>query len=586
MTDCSYDLAVIGAGSAGFSAAITGANDGARVALIGFGTVGGTCVNVGCVPSKTLIRAAEAVHAVDTAGRFPGLVGSASVTDWAALMTAKDELVAKLRRDKYADLLQGYENIDYIEGQARLQDGALLVDGSPLRAARLVIATGAAPAVPDISGIDRVSFLTSTSALELAESPESLLVIGGGYIGCELAQLFARLGSRVTLATRSRLLPEVEPEVSDALTGYLREEGVAIWTGLTYRELQRSADGVALTIDVDGGAEQLHGRQVLVATGRKPNTEGFGLAEAGVALDERQRLAAWSLLRRLDPTNEYAGHLLLRTNPDERADDPILESLYAAANDLRAVPDTGEQLEWVANMRAPAHRVFWDKAKRAVGGLGLEQAEGLRLRHAAAVVWASEHEPSWLGLSRGQLLDLLASRLEGRKHYTRGVETGPTSGRLRDARDRMVWGDALLALIGADAIEEPDVIADLFAFAEEDREDTSTEYGGILDAAPGSERAFVVLLYPPRASQRFGDRQFVASDELLEAGAAALFHYHFHASDYGNRKYAGPSHGDIEYAALYGRAAIVFTFIDRDHLNADYYQPDGARIDLGTIRRP
>lgn len=285
--ECDYDLAVIGVGSAGFSAAITAANEGARVALTGHGSIGGTCVNVGCVPSKTLIRAAEAVHTAGWAGRFPGLAGAASVTDWSALMAAKDELVATLRRQKYADLLPSYETVHYIEGQARFVDGALLVAGVPLSAGKTIIATGVSPVLPDIPGITGVPFLTSTGALELSERPESLLVIGGGYIGCELAQLFTRLGSRVTLATRSRLLPETEPEVAAALTGYIREEGIAVWTGLRYRGIQQTAEGVALTIDVDGRAERLAARHVLVATGRKPSPDGLGLVESGVALDNR-----------------------------------------------------------------------------------------------------------------------------------------------------------------------------------------------------------------------------------------------------------------------------------------------------------
>ena len=144
-----YDLAVIGAGSAGFSAAITAANLGARVALIGHGTIGGTCVNIGCVPSKTLLRAAEAVHAVQSVTRFPGLAGTATLTGWSALMAAKDELVVTLRRQKYADLLPGYETIDYIEGQARFADGMLTVGGAPLQSGKIVLATGAAPATFD-----------------------------------------------------------------------------------------------------------------------------------------------------------------------------------------------------------------------------------------------------------------------------------------------------------------------------------------------------------------------------------------------------------------------------------------------------
>jgi mercuric reductase len=280
-----YDLAVIGAGSAGFSAAITAANESARVALVGHGLIGGTCVNIGCVPSKTMIRAAEALHGAKAAARFPGLDGEANVTEWSALVAAKDDLVSTLRQKKYADLLQDYDSIDYIEAQARFDGGTLLVDGQPLLASKIIIATGAAPAMPGIPGIDAVPVLTSTTALELAERPASLLVIGGGYIGCELAQMFARMGARVTLVTRSRLLPEAEPEVSEALTGYLRSEGVTIRASLSYTGIAPHADGVALTIRVGDREELVTADQVLATTGRTPNTRGLGLAAAGIETD-------------------------------------------------------------------------------------------------------------------------------------------------------------------------------------------------------------------------------------------------------------------------------------------------------------
>ncbi len=282
-----YDLAVIGTGSAGFSAAITAANEGARVALIGHGTIGGTCVNVGCVPSKTMIRAAEALHGAQAAARFAGIAGDARLHDWSALVAAKDELVSTLRQKKYADLLPDYDGIDYIEGQARFDGEILLVDGQPLRAGKIILATGASPAMPAIPGIGDVPLLTSTGALELHERPSSLLVIGGGYIGCEMAQMFARMGTRVTLATRSRLLPEAEPEVSEALTGYLRDEGITVCTGLSYARIARHGSGVALTIRADGRQEDLTAAKVLATTGRTPNTGGLCLREAGIETDAR-----------------------------------------------------------------------------------------------------------------------------------------------------------------------------------------------------------------------------------------------------------------------------------------------------------
>ncbi|MGO4562098.1 mercury(II) reductase [Rhizobiales bacterium 3FA27D7] len=280
-----YDLVVIGAGSAGFSAAITAAEQGAQVALVGHGTIGGTCVNIGCVPSKALIRATEAVrHANDAAARFDGLESSARVVDWAAQIAQKDALVAGLRRAKYADLLPEYNNVVYREGQARLVDGGVEVAGQRLASERIIIATGARPALSEIPGISDVSPLDSTTALALTELPRSMIVLGGGYIGAELAQTFARAGVTVTLVYRSRLLPEAEPEIGSALATYLSDEGIRIVGGIAYESARRTDDGgVALTITRGGRQETLTAERILVATGRRPNTETLGLAEAGVA---------------------------------------------------------------------------------------------------------------------------------------------------------------------------------------------------------------------------------------------------------------------------------------------------------------
>ncbi|MDE2580204.1 MAG: FAD-dependent oxidoreductase, partial [Rhodospirillales bacterium] len=188
------DLVVIGAGSAGFSAAIRASELGARVALIGAGTIGGTCVNIGCVPSKTLIRAAEALHHGTAAPRFAGIAARAGLTDWAALMAQKDALVTGLREAKYAALLPEYEGIRSIEGAARFTADGLIVGDARFPAERVVIATGASPAIPPIPGIGDVAYLTSTTALALDRLPRALLVIGGGVIGCELGQMFARFG--------------------------------------------------------------------------------------------------------------------------------------------------------------------------------------------------------------------------------------------------------------------------------------------------------------------------------------------------------------------------------------------------------
>jgi len=292
-----YDLAVIGAGSAGFSAAITAAEQGAQVALIGHGTIGGTCVNVGCVPSKALIRATEAVHHANAASRFDGISGTGKVNNWSALRAQKDELVKSLRQSKYIDLLPAYNGVAYLEGKAQLGNGGVMVDGVHINAGKVIIATGSHEFVPPISGIEDISFLTSTSAFELEQLPESMIVMGGGYIGCELAQMFARAGVKVTIVFRSRLLPEGEPEISEALAQYFYDEGIIVQRVGAYERVQHVSGRTVLTAEIEGASTKIEAQRLLLTAGRKANTDGLGLEEAGVELlwnggirvDERMR---------------------------------------------------------------------------------------------------------------------------------------------------------------------------------------------------------------------------------------------------------------------------------------------------------
>jgi mercuric reductase len=295
MSDCctpkngnsQFDVAVIGAGSAGFSAAITAAGEGAQVALIGHGTIGGTCVNVGCVPSKTMIRAAEALHGPQVAARFEGIAGEAQVNDWRKVIEAKDDLVSTLRQKKYTDLLPEYNSVAYMEGAARLTSNGVAFNHTELTVGRTIIATGSTPALPDISGLADVSYLTSTTALELTDLPVSITVVGAGYIGCELAQMFARAGVAVTVVTRSRLLPETEPEVSDALTSYFSSEGINVVTGVAYKSVREDDGGISLNVSQSGEPKCITAEKLLITTGRVPNIAGLDLPEAGIALNDR-----------------------------------------------------------------------------------------------------------------------------------------------------------------------------------------------------------------------------------------------------------------------------------------------------------
>jgi mercuric reductase len=280
-------LLIIGGGSAAFAAALRASELGARATIINSGLpIGGTCVNVGCVPSKTLIRAAEAHHRASH-HHFAGIRGTSRVEDFAAIIAAKRALVAELREAKYVDVVKAREGVHVIAGRARLRSATSVeVDGRELRGDRVLVATGAAPALPTIAGLADVPYLTNESAFELDVLPASLLVLGGRYIALETAQMFARLGSRVTVLQRSaRILPTESPEITEALAGFLSGEGIEIVTDVTAQEVRRVGERVQIRARVRGRAETFEGSRLLVATGREPNTRDLGLEAVGVQLD-------------------------------------------------------------------------------------------------------------------------------------------------------------------------------------------------------------------------------------------------------------------------------------------------------------
>ena len=415
-----YDLIVVGAGSAGFSASITAAEAGLRVALVGHGTIGGTCVNVGCVPSKAMIRAAEAVHSAAASGRFPGVDPCAPPVDWSALVAGTAELVAGLRQKKYADLLPQYETIDYVEdGPARLVEGGIEVGGRTLTANRFIIATGSRPHLPDIPGIDAVDVLDSTGLLTLPQRPDSIIVLGGGYIGAELAQMASRLGVRVTLVTRSRLLPGAEPEVAEALTGALRAEGIRVETGLSYREVAARDGGVALTIERDGEAETLTAARLVATTGRLANTQGLGLETLGIQTDRRGAIVVGPDMATTRPGIYAAGDV---TDRDQ--------FVYMAAYGAKIAVNNAFGLEpMLYNNATMPWVVFTDPQ---VAGVGLSEAQARAAGH--------EVKTSVLGL------DNVARALAARD--TRGLIK-----LVADARTDRLLGGQIVAPEGADSIQ-------------------------------------------------------------------------------------------------------------------------------------
>lgn len=287
--DAAYDLVAIGAGSAAFAAAIRASSLGARVAIVERETIGGTCVNVGCIPSKNLLAASHAYH---EAGHnpFPGVSTTQGGVDMAALVGMKAEVVAMLRTEKYLDLIQHY-GFDIVRGTARfVGPDAIEVDGRRIEARRFLIATGSAPWAPPIEGLDDTGYLTSTSAMELQELPRSLVVVGGNYIGLEIGQMFANLGVEVTIVEAlDRIAPLEEPEISRWMTTILGHQGIVVVTGAKVTRVE-SGQVKTVVAEVDGKERRFSAEEVLVATGRRPVLDGLGLDEAEIERDERGNL--------------------------------------------------------------------------------------------------------------------------------------------------------------------------------------------------------------------------------------------------------------------------------------------------------
>jgi len=288
-----FDLVILGSGSTAFAAALKAAELGKTAVMTESRTVGGTCVNRGCLPSKNLIEAAriywEAQHP-----RFPGLGGKTLDLDFPALIAGKDEVIHAYRAKKYESILSDSDKIRVALGRATLVDPhTVRVGGRTLVGDQILVATGSRPAIPPLAGLDAVPYLTSDlltadEDVALTELPRSLVIIGGGYIALELAQMFGRFGTTVTLLQRAeRILSDQEPEVSIALHEALAGEGIAIRTGSQIREVRSHDGGITVLFEAGGHQTSVQAERLLVATGRVPNTDGLGLDQAGVHLDER-----------------------------------------------------------------------------------------------------------------------------------------------------------------------------------------------------------------------------------------------------------------------------------------------------------
>ena len=359
-------VAIIGTGSGAFAAAIRAVEEGARVTVIEAGEVGGTCVNVGCVPSKIMIRAAHIAH-LQGDNPFDGLKKQLAVVDRKALVAQQQVRVDELRHAKYESILESNSGITLEQGFARFKDAHTLVvkkaDGSEkeLAADRILIASGRSPAIPDTPGLAGTPYWTSTDALVAEALPQHLIVYGGSVVALELAQAFLRLGSQVTLVARSALLSREDPAIGDTLKTVLEGEGMRILTDTNVSKVH--FDGTLFQVNI--GSETLNGDRLLVATGRTPNTAGMHLERVGVKTDVGGAVIIDDHMRTSVPHIYAAG---------DCTNQPQFVYVAAAAGTRAAINMTGGDA--VLDLSAMPAVVFTDPQ---VATVGLSEAQAASL---------------------------------------------------------------------------------------------------------------------------------------------------------------------------------------------------------------
>lgn len=358
-----FDLITIGGGSAAFAAAIKAAELGAKVAIVEKATIGGTCVNIGCVPSKTLIKASELCYH-SAYPKFEGLTACPPPSDWQRVVQQKNDLVAALREGKYVNVAEMYPNITIIRGEAKLLGGRKIsVDGKTYTPGKILIATGSHNWAPAIPGLEETGYLDSTQALDLNELPASLMIIGGGAIGLEFAQLFTRFGVKVMMMESGpHVAMAEEPEIGDALVKYLEGEKVRVCANVKIRKVERADGEVRVHTEMNGVEEVCRAKQLMAATGRRATTSGFGLEKAGVRLGQKGEILVNEHLQTDNPDIYAAGDCI---------GDPMYVYVAAYAGGL-AAENALNGASKVFDLRALPRVTFTDPQ---IASVGLTEAE-------------------------------------------------------------------------------------------------------------------------------------------------------------------------------------------------------------------
>jgi pyruvate/2-oxoglutarate dehydrogenase complex dihydrolipoamide dehydrogenase (E3) component len=413
-----YDAIVIGGGQAGPFLAARFAGAGKSVAIIERHLFGGTCVNAGCTPTKTLIASARIAYDARRAHDYGIELPTASVTVDMRAVQARKERVVDASRTGLENWLRGMQNCSVYKGHARFESArSVSVDGEVLTSEQIFIDVGGRPRIPAFPGIDNVAFLTSTSLLELKELPAHLIIIGGSYVGLEFAQMYRRFGSEVTVIEKQpRLLSHEDVEVAAAVQAALEAEGIQIRLGAECIQLDQHGESVTANVVCSSGAPQITGSHVLMAVGRMPNTDDLSLEKAGVDTDQAGFIKVDDELR----TN-VSGIWALGDCNGKGA------FTHTAYNDYEIVAANlleGDPRRHLSD-RIPCYALFVDPP---LGRVGLTERDALAQGHAIRI----------------------GSRPMTR--VARAVEKGETRGLMKvvvDARSSLILGAAILG-VGAD----------------------------------------------------------------------------------------------------------------------------------------
>ncbi len=336
-----YDLVILGAGTTAFAGARLAAAAGWKVLLVEQSQPGGTCVNWGCIPSKTLIHKAEMYYGARKGMRW-GLNLQAGAPDCGTLMPLKEEAVRTIREDHYQKELDGTPGMDLVRGRGRLRSAnEVEVNGEVLRTANILIATGGRPRGVALPGIDKVEALNSYSALHLPCFPASITILGGGVIALEMGQMLARFGTRVTILERGpRLLAEFDKRLTEQFRRMLQRDGVEVFCNIVAERVEKVGDTTCLYARIDGAEVAFVAERLMLAIGTEPATRGIGLEEVGVALDPAGFVVVDSQLRTSVPGVWAAGDV---TGPPMVAPNGAREAQIAVRNML--YPQAGHTID-------------------------------------------------------------------------------------------------------------------------------------------------------------------------------------------------------------------------------------------------